>query len=154
VAIDMDPLSLLCRLAASVPAPNFHVIRYAGVLASAHQFREARRSSRAACCVASSQSSTASRVGRRRCSLPEPVRRVALPLIAPSAADGVCAQVAPAPANGLSPRAPCSFGRPALGSAAHVALARLGYRILRLDAKLVLENIDETVTRIRAALAG
>ena len=29
VAIDMDPLSLLCRLAAAVPAPRFHTTRYA-----------------------------------------------------------------------------------------------------------------------------
>ena len=35
VALDMDPLSLLCRLATSVPAPWFHTVRYAGVLASA-----------------------------------------------------------------------------------------------------------------------
>lgn len=35
----MDPLSLLCRLAASVPAPRFHTTRYAGVLGSASKFR-------------------------------------------------------------------------------------------------------------------
>jgi len=34
-AVDMDPLSLLCRLATSVPPPRFHTVRYAGVLASA-----------------------------------------------------------------------------------------------------------------------
>jgi hypothetical protein len=34
VAVDMDPLSLLCRLATSVPAPRFHTVRYAGVLAA------------------------------------------------------------------------------------------------------------------------
>lgn len=39
VAVDMDPLSLLCRLAASVPAPRFHTTRYAGVLASASKLR-------------------------------------------------------------------------------------------------------------------
>jgi hypothetical protein len=33
-AIDMDPLSLLSRLAASVPPPRFHTIRYAGALAA------------------------------------------------------------------------------------------------------------------------
>jgi hypothetical protein len=38
-AIDMDPLSLLCRLAAAVPPPKLHVIRYAGVLAAAHKLR-------------------------------------------------------------------------------------------------------------------
>ena len=31
----MDPLSLLCRLATSVPLPRFHTIHYAGVLAAA-----------------------------------------------------------------------------------------------------------------------
>jgi hypothetical protein len=31
VAVDMDPLSLLCRLAASVPPPRFHLVRYAGI---------------------------------------------------------------------------------------------------------------------------
>ena len=35
VAVDMDPLSLLCRLATSVPPPRFHTVRYAGVLAAA-----------------------------------------------------------------------------------------------------------------------
>jgi hypothetical protein len=39
VAIDLDPLSLLCRLAASVPGPGFHTVRYGGVLASAAQWR-------------------------------------------------------------------------------------------------------------------
>jgi hypothetical protein len=39
VAVDMDPLSLLCRLAAAVPPPKFHVLRYAGVLAGAHHLR-------------------------------------------------------------------------------------------------------------------
>jgi hypothetical protein len=35
----MDPLSLLCRLATSVPPPWFHTVRYAGVLASASPWR-------------------------------------------------------------------------------------------------------------------
>jgi hypothetical protein len=35
----MDPLSLLCRLATSVPPPRFHTVRYAGVLASASPWR-------------------------------------------------------------------------------------------------------------------
>ena len=35
----MDPLSLLCRLAAAVHPPKFHVVRYAGVLAGAHHLR-------------------------------------------------------------------------------------------------------------------
>jgi len=39
VAVDMDPLSLLCRLATSVPPPRFHTVRYAGVLASASTCR-------------------------------------------------------------------------------------------------------------------
>ena len=39
VAVDMDPLSLLCRLAASVPAPRFHTVRYAGVLAANSKLR-------------------------------------------------------------------------------------------------------------------
>jgi hypothetical protein len=39
VAIDMDPLSLLCRLAATVPPPRFHTVRYAGVLSSASKWR-------------------------------------------------------------------------------------------------------------------
>jgi hypothetical protein len=38
-AIDLDPLSLLCRLAASVPAPGFNTVRYGGVLAAAARFR-------------------------------------------------------------------------------------------------------------------
>jgi hypothetical protein len=39
VAVDMDPLSLLARLCASVPPPRFHTVRYAGVLASAAKMR-------------------------------------------------------------------------------------------------------------------
>jgi len=39
VAVDMDPLSLLCRLATSVPPPHFHTVHYAGVPASAHPWR-------------------------------------------------------------------------------------------------------------------
>jgi len=34
----MDPLSLLCRLAASVPPPRHHTVRYAGVLAGASEW--------------------------------------------------------------------------------------------------------------------
>ena len=37
VAIDLDPLSLLCRLAASVPPPGFHLVHYSGVLGAAPQ---------------------------------------------------------------------------------------------------------------------
>jgi hypothetical protein len=38
-AVDLDPLSLLCRLAASVPAPKFNTVRYGGVLAPAAKWR-------------------------------------------------------------------------------------------------------------------
>jgi hypothetical protein len=39
VAVDMDPLSLLCRLATSVPLPRFPTIHYAGLLAAASPWR-------------------------------------------------------------------------------------------------------------------
>ncbi len=39
LAVDMDPLSLLMRLCAAVPAPRFHTVRYAGVLAAASKVR-------------------------------------------------------------------------------------------------------------------
>ena len=39
VALDMDPLPLLCRLATSVPPPRLHTVRYAGVLAAASRWR-------------------------------------------------------------------------------------------------------------------
>jgi hypothetical protein len=39
VAVDMDPLPLLCRLATSVPPPRFHTVRYAGVPAGASPWR-------------------------------------------------------------------------------------------------------------------
>ena len=39
VAVDMDPLSLLCRLATSVPPPRLHTVRYAGVLAAGSEWR-------------------------------------------------------------------------------------------------------------------
>jgi hypothetical protein len=35
VALEMDPLSLLCRLATSVPPPRFLTVKYSGVLAPA-----------------------------------------------------------------------------------------------------------------------
>lgn len=34
-AVEMDPLSLLCRLATSVPPPRYHTVKFAGVLAPA-----------------------------------------------------------------------------------------------------------------------
>ena len=39
IAVDMDPLSLLCRLATSVRPPRRHTIRYSGVLAPASPWR-------------------------------------------------------------------------------------------------------------------
>jgi hypothetical protein len=39
IAVEMDPLSLLCRLAASVPPPRHHTVRYAGVLGAASEWR-------------------------------------------------------------------------------------------------------------------
>jgi hypothetical protein len=39
VAVDMDPLWLLCQLATCVPPPRFHTVHYAGVLAPASQWR-------------------------------------------------------------------------------------------------------------------
>jgi hypothetical protein len=38
-AVQLDPLSLLCRLVATVPPPRFHTVRYAGVLAPASRLR-------------------------------------------------------------------------------------------------------------------
>jgi hypothetical protein len=38
-AIELDPLSLLVRLAASVPAPKFNTVRYGGVLAANSKWR-------------------------------------------------------------------------------------------------------------------
>jgi hypothetical protein len=39
LAVDMDPLSLLCRLAMSVPPPRLHTVKSSGVLASASPWR-------------------------------------------------------------------------------------------------------------------
>jgi hypothetical protein len=39
VAVELDPLSFLCRLAASVPGPGFHTFRYGGILSAAAQYR-------------------------------------------------------------------------------------------------------------------
>jgi hypothetical protein len=39
VAVEMAPLSLLCRLAMSVPPPRRHTVKYAGVLAAASKLR-------------------------------------------------------------------------------------------------------------------
>jgi hypothetical protein len=39
IAVDMDPLSLLCRLAATGPPPRFHTVRYAGILSSHAKWR-------------------------------------------------------------------------------------------------------------------
>lgn len=49
VAVDMDPLSLLCRLAAALPPPRFHVLRCATVLQESRVAAQVRRArSRAA----------------------------------------------------------------------------------------------------------
>jgi len=39
VAVELDPLSFLCRLAAAVPGPGFHTVRYGGILSSAAKWR-------------------------------------------------------------------------------------------------------------------
>jgi hypothetical protein len=39
VAVVMDPLSLLCRLAMSVPPARYHTVKYAGVIAPASKWR-------------------------------------------------------------------------------------------------------------------
>ena len=39
VAVDLDPLSLLCRLATAVPPPKLHTVRYAGGLAPSSKLR-------------------------------------------------------------------------------------------------------------------
>jgi hypothetical protein len=39
VAVVMDTLSLLCRLAMTVRPPRYHTVKYAGVLASASPLR-------------------------------------------------------------------------------------------------------------------
>jgi hypothetical protein len=39
VAVDLDPLSLLCRLAVLVPPPRCHLVHYAGVLAPSSKWR-------------------------------------------------------------------------------------------------------------------
>ena len=49
VAVDLDPLSLLSRLCASVPPPRFHTVRYAGVLGSASKLRARLTPRRVAC---------------------------------------------------------------------------------------------------------
>jgi hypothetical protein len=39
LAVEMDPLSLQCWLASSVPPPRFHTVKYAGVPAPASAWR-------------------------------------------------------------------------------------------------------------------
>jgi hypothetical protein len=39
IALDLDPLSLIARLAATVPTPGTHTVRYAGILGSASKLR-------------------------------------------------------------------------------------------------------------------
>ena len=62
VAVDMDPLSLLCRLATSVPPPRFHTVKYAGVLAPASAWR-ARIAPRAAPVEATDEAEPPKRAG-------------------------------------------------------------------------------------------
>jgi hypothetical protein len=38
-AVELDPLSLLCRLCAAIPPPRFNTVRYAGVLGPASRWR-------------------------------------------------------------------------------------------------------------------
>jgi hypothetical protein len=53
VAVVMDPLSLLCRLAMSVPPPHYHIVKYAGVLAQREPLALAHRTR--ACCGGSAR---------------------------------------------------------------------------------------------------
>ncbi|MEN9581907.1 MAG: hypothetical protein RJA70_4916 [Pseudomonadota bacterium] len=39
VAVELDPLSFLCRLAAAIPGPGFHTVRCGGILSSAAKWR-------------------------------------------------------------------------------------------------------------------
>jgi hypothetical protein len=39
IAVEMDGLAFLSRLAASIPGPRFHTVRYAGVLSAAAKWR-------------------------------------------------------------------------------------------------------------------
>ena len=55
VAVDMDPLSLLCRLAASVPAPRFHTVRYARSPRLREQVAPAHRAQARGACRAAAE---------------------------------------------------------------------------------------------------
>ena len=66
VAVDMDPLSLLCRLATTVPPPRLHTVKYAGVLAPACPWRARLRPTPPVCAAAPQTEAAA---------LPAPVRR-------------------------------------------------------------------------------
>ncbi len=61
VAVDMDPLSLLCRLAASVPPPRLHTVRYAG------SWRRRASCARASCPSLPQQPPTTSSPARYPC---------------------------------------------------------------------------------------
>ena len=49
VAVDMDPLSLLCRLATSVPPPRLHTVRYVRVRGCSRPGASGERGSRRRC---------------------------------------------------------------------------------------------------------
>ena len=66
-AVDLDPLSLLTRLCASVPPPRFHTVRYAGVLASASKLRPRILPEPPKQLAAGPQESEAAEPGPRRC---------------------------------------------------------------------------------------
>ncbi len=66
VADDMDPLSLLCRLATSVPPPRLHTVKYAGVLAGASQRRSRIAPKPPSEAAAATQPETSKRAGGYR----------------------------------------------------------------------------------------
>jgi len=65
MAVDMDPLSLLCRLAASVPPPRFHTVKYGGVLAPASPWRSRLAPQASADATSASPASGESGAGER-----------------------------------------------------------------------------------------
>ena len=142
-AVDLDPLSLLTRLCASVPPPPFHTTRYAGVLARPHS-RPARP--RPSCFpqrrpLRRSRSTAAAKGSRRR----SPRR------IPPSVGPSSCATDAGSPssasiaaASSLEMAASSTPSRHGSGSRAH-ALAPLRERQRRSHASSLRCMVDVVV---------
>jgi len=118
IAVDMDPLSLLCRLATSVPPPRLHTVRYAGVLAPASPWRSRLAPQPAQAPAAKDKRGTRGQAGAYRprsssCATPGPSIPTCSPCSSMPSTSRSARPTASAPAASTWPSAWAAMGRSA-----------------------------------------